>query len=296
MVKTLGLAILSASLLGAQSPDVSGLWKSDLQKSKIAGPPIKEYLLSVEQKEGVFNRRTGEKAPQITETSETIGEHGEHRSELTFFTNGKPTVRPFEGVPAELTGSVEGDTIVLNGAMAGEPSTFKRTYELSSDRKTLTINMVSTDKGKERQSRYVLSKQPDSAAELFRKPEETAEQHFKNVKTGLKTLPQSQFIDQMRYIAWSLDKNCEFCHVRTDFSLDDKKEKKTARKMIDMAIAIDRDNFEGHPAVRCFTCHQKHAHPLSYPLFPDQIAEQKAAEQKAMENATPPSPNPSAPK
>jgi hypothetical protein len=291
MVKTLGLAILSASLLGAQSPDLSGLWKSDLQKSKIAGPPIKEYLLSVEQKEGMFNRRTGEKAPQITETSETIGEHGEHRSELTFFINGKPTVRPFEGVPAELTGSVEGDTILLNGAMAGEPSTFKRTYELSSDGRTLTINMVSTDNGKERQSRYVLSKQPESAAELFRKPEETAEQHFKNVKTGLKTLPQSQFIDQMRYIAWSLDKNCEFCHVRTDFSLDDKKEKKTARKMIDMAIAIDRDNFEGHPAVRCFTCHQKHAHPLSYPLFPDQIAEQKA-----MENAPPPSPNPSAPK
>lgn len=138
--------------------------------------------------------------------------------------------------------------------------------------------MVSSDNGKERQSTYVLSKQPDSAGELLRKPEETAEQHFKNVKTGLKTLPQSQFIDQMRYIAWSLDKNCEFCHVRTDFSLDDKKEKKTARKMIDMAITIDKDNFEGHPVVRCFTCHEKHAHPLSYPLFPDQIAEQKARE------------------
>jgi hypothetical protein len=43
-------------------------------------------------------------------------------------------------------------------------------------------------------------------------------------------------------------------------------------------VSIDRDHFEGHPDVRCFTCHQQQPHPLSYPLFPDQVAQQQAAQ------------------
>ena len=280
----IGLAVLSASVLWAQSPDISGVWKADLQKSKIAGPPIKDYVAIIEQKEAVFNRRTGEKAPEVVETAAVTGEHGSHRSVLAFFDNGKPAVRLYEGIPTRLTGVAGGNAITVTGEVAGRPSTLKRVYELSSDGHALTISMAGTNNGKEYQSTYVLTKQPNSAGESLRQPEQTAEQHFKNVKTALKTLPESEFIDQMRYIAWSLGKDCEFCHVRGHFDSDDKKEKKTARKMIDMAAAIDRDNFEGHPEVRCFTCHQQHAHPLSYPLFPDQIAEQQKKAEAAAAN------------
>ncbi len=280
----IGIAVITASVLCAQSADISGVWKADLQKSKVAGPPIKDYIAIIEQKDAVFNRRTGEKAPEIVETSAVTGEHGEFRSVLTFFDYNKPTVRPYEGIPTRLTGASNGNTITLTGEVAGRPSTFKRVYDLSSDGHVLTISMSGTNNGKEYQSTYVLTKQPDSAGEPLRQPEQTAEQHFKNVKTSLKTLPESEFIDQMRYIAWSLGKDCEFCHVRGHFDSDDKKEKKTARKMIDMAASIDRDNFEGHPEVRCFTCHQQHAHPLSYPLFPDQIAEQQKNARKAAAN------------
>ena len=38
----------------------------------------------------------------------------------------------------------------------------------------------------------MLLKQPDAAGEAFRKPEATAEEHFKNVKTPLKALPTSE--------------------------------------------------------------------------------------------------------
>ena len=277
MVKIIGLALIGVSFLSAQSPDISGVWKADLGKSKIAGPPIKDYIAIIEQKPEVLNRRTGEKALAITETAAVTGEHGQFRSAFTFFESEKPVVRPYNGIPTRLTATAEGKTITVNGEVAGRPSSFKRTYELSSDGQVLTVDVVSTNEGKEHNSTYVLMKQPDSAGAPLRAPEKTAEQGFKNVKTSLKTLPESQFIDQMRYMAWSLGKDCEFCHVRGHFDSDDKKEKKTARKMIEMAAAIDQNHFEGHPEVRCFTCHQQHPHPLSYPQFPDQIKQEQTA-------------------
>jgi hypothetical protein len=157
------------------------------------------------------------------------------------------------------------------GEVAGRPETFKRTYTLSADGQTLTITATSTNNGKEQQVTYVLSKQPDSAGDVLRKPEETAAQHFKNVKTdALKDLPESEFINQMHYIAWALDKNCEFCHVQGHFDSDEKKPKQTARKMLNMTASIDGNNFDGHPVVRCFTCHEGHTRPLSRPRFPDE--------------------------
>ena len=52
----------------------------------------------------------------------------------------------------------------------------------------------------------------------------------------------------------------------------------TARKMIEMVASIDAEHFKNHPAVRCFTCHEGHEHPLTHPLFPDEAAAAKAAQ------------------
>ncbi len=276
MQKFLVLAAFSASLLLAQSPDIAGVWKADLQKSKFPGPPPTDYLEIIEQKTVVVDRRTQEKGPEIDETTGIWSQHGEQRSLLTFLVTGKPAIRPVQGIPARLTASWEGNTLTLNGEVAGRPTTIKKTYELSSDGQTLTIDSLTSSHGREQHSTLVLLKQPDAAAEPLRKPEETAEAHFKNVKTPLKTLPASQFLDNMRYFAWALNKDCEFCHVKDHFDSDDKKEKKTARKMIEMTESIDKDNFEGHPDVRCFTCHEGHNRPLSRPLFPDEAARAQA--------------------
>jgi|GEM_PF-2048520 len=276
MRKFLVLAVINTFVCLAQSqpqsqtPDITGVWKADLQRSKIPGPPLTDYLVIFKQKTVVVNRRTGEQAPEMDETTGTWAKFGERRSLITFLINGQPSIRPYEGVPTRVTGSWQGDTLNFSGEVAGRSVFIGRTYEVSPDGQTLTIHSLATADGKQHASTVVLLKQPESAGEPLRTPEETAEKHFKNVKTPLKTLPASEFIDNMRYFAWALNKDCEFCHVKDHFDSDDKKEKKTARKMIEMTAAIDTNNFEGHPEVRCFTCHEGHSHPQSRPPFADE--------------------------
>ena len=275
-------AALSAQ---AQTPGFTGIWKADLQKSKIAGPPgppPSNYLVLIEQKNAIFNQRTKEEAPQIMETTGIWGPRGEQRSILTVFNNGKPAIRAYQGVPTRLSATSEGTTLTISGEVSGRPVTFTRTYTLAPDGNTLNVEIVNSREGQQATTSLVLIRQPDAAAEPLHKPEELAETHFKNVKTAsLKSLPQSEFLNQMRYFAWSLNRDCEFCHVARKFDADDKEEKRTARKMIDMVAAIDQNHFEGHPDVRCFTCHEGHGHPLSHPQFPDEAAAEKAAIEKA---------------
>ncbi len=285
---------LSAALLSAQTPDITGVWKADLSQSKISGPPgppPSNYLVIIEQKPAEFNRRTHEQAPLLTETTGVWGQRGEQRSVLTVFNNGKPAIRPYQGVPTRLTATEQGDSLTISGEVAGRPNTFTRTYKLSPDGKTLTVNIELSDGEKKSESKVVLLKQPDAEGDALRKPEELAGVHFKNVKTNaLKDLPASEFINQMHYFAWSLNQNCEFCHVAHHFDADDKDEKKTARKMLEMVASIDTNHFDGHPAVRCFTCHEGHEHPLSHPQFSDEAAAEKAAHDKESAESRAPSP------
>ncbi|HKV43032.1 MAG TPA: c-type cytochrome [Blastocatellia bacterium] len=93
--------------------------------------------------------------------------------------------------------------------------------------------------------------------------EKTAGEVFKNIQT-LKDLPASELFPTMQFMAASLGVDCAFCHVRP-FEKDDKPEKQTARKMIVMMQNINKDNFGGHPAVNCATCHQGHTEPIPFP-------------------------------
>src|SRR5579871_715795 len=96
-----------------------------------------------------------------------------------------------------------------------------------------------------------------------------AEQRYKNIKV-LKGIPADQLIPAMEFITASLGVECEFCHVRQEhglaFDKDDKKPKQIARKMIAMANAINKDNFEGHREVTCYSCHRGASHPVGTPL------------------------------
>ena len=73
----------------------------------------------------------------------------------------------------------------------------------------------------------------------------------------------------MQFIAASLGVECEFCHVQGAFDKDDKKTKKTAREMITMMMAINKENFEGHREVTCFTCHRGSNDPVGTPIISD---------------------------
>jgi photosynthetic reaction center cytochrome c subunit len=107
---------------------------------------------------------------------------------------------------------------------------------------------------------------------------------FKNIQV-LKDIPADGLIPAMQFITASLGKECEFCHVQGAFEKDDKEPKKTARAMIEMMLAINRDNFHGHREVTCYTCHRGSADPLATP--PVMTAEVRPeAEMEPAENAT----------
>ncbi|HEV2386134.1 MAG TPA: c-type cytochrome [Candidatus Acidoferrales bacterium] len=93
------------------------------------------------------------------------------------------------------------------------------------------------------------------------------ERPFKNIQV-LKDFSHTQVLEGMQYITVALGQRCEFCHNTKDFSNDDKKEKQTARKMMTMLLAIDKDNFNGRTEVSCYTCHQGRNQPVAAPMPP----------------------------
>lgn len=90
---------------------------------------------------------------------------------------------------------------------------------------------------------------------------------FKNVQV-LKDMSPDDLFASMNFITASLGVDCSFCHVRP-FDKDDKEEKKTARKMLQMTMAINQQNFEGHRELTCNTCHRGSTKPVSVPAVAD---------------------------
>jgi outer membrane lipoprotein-sorting protein len=115
-------------------------------------------------------------------------------------------------------------------------------------------------------------------------PGSTAEQAFKNIQV-LKGIPADQLQPAMQFIAASLGVECEFCHVQNEFDKDDKKNKATARKMIQMQMAINKDHFEGHRDVTCYSCHRGSNDPVAIPIISDEESQPARAETAAAASA-----------
>ena len=96
-----------------------------------------------------------------------------------------------------------------------------------------------------------------------------AEEVYKNIQV-FKGVPADQVIPAMQFISASLGVDCEHCHVERAFDKDDKKPKQTARKMIQMMFAINKDNFNGHREVTCYSCHHGASDPVGTPLIADE--------------------------
>jgi hypothetical protein len=60
---------------------------------------------------------------------------------------------------------------------------------------------------------------------------------------------------------------CNFCHVTGAEERDDKQQKQTARKMIQMVLAMNRDSFSGRVAITCYTCHRGSPTPVATPVI-----------------------------
>src|SRR5215472_1781716 len=104
-----------------------------------------------------------------------------------------------------------------------------------------------------------------------------AEEEYKNIQ-ALKGVPAEQVIPSMQIIAASLGVECEYCHVPQQMDKDDKKPKGTARKMINMLMAINKENFEGHREVTCYSCHRGSANPVATPIISSEEPKRESAE------------------
>lgn len=102
--------------------------------------------------------------------------------------------------------------------------------------------------------------------------EKTATEVYKNIQV-LKDVPANQLVPGMRYITTALGVKCDYCHVKDNFPSDDKRPKQTARQMMTMLFAINKDNFDGRSEVSCYTCHQGHNEPMGVPALPAEATE-----------------------
>lgn len=97
--------------------------------------------------------------------------------------------------------------------------------------------------------------------------EKTAGEAYKNIQV-LKDIPASQLLPGMHYMTTALGVECNYCHVNP-WESDQKQTKKTARKMMQMLFAINKDNFDGRTEVTCYTCHQGNHSPVAVPRLPE---------------------------
>jgi photosynthetic reaction center cytochrome c subunit len=95
-----------------------------------------------------------------------------------------------------------------------------------------------------------------------------SDQIFKNVQV-LKGIPVDEFMGTMGLFSAALTVCCGDCHTGAGTSNpkweDDPPKKRTARRMIQMVAAINRDNFNGRQVITCWTCHRGSERPMATP-------------------------------
>jgi len=100
---------------------------------------------------------------------------------------------------------------------------------------------------------------------------QVAEAAFKNVQV-LKGIPVDEFMDTMGMFSAALSLNCSDCHSQAsdksgtwDAFAEDTPLKRTARRMMLMVNALNKDNFGGARFVTCWTCHRGDQRPKVVP-------------------------------
>ena len=246
--------VLSISSVVAETPSITGVWKANLDESNFGRMKPTGYLMIVQQ--------------QGSTIRETIGDTnmmGTYRSSFTLSTSAPDNRNSWRGMPMHSKAQWTDGALIVDSRVAGPRGvTMHDKYSLSADGNTLTIDRTTTREGRNTMQTIVLTRQPNEAGEPLRQPEATASQQFKNVKL-LGEMPASRLLDTMAVFSVALGEHCEFCHVERDFASDDKKEKTTARHMIEMTHTANEQTFEGRSEVQCYTCHRGDKKPQSAP-------------------------------
>ena len=108
--------------------------------------------------------------------------------------------------------------------------------------------------------------QASQAAPTTKPP--TVDEVFKNVQ-ALKGISVDDFILTMGIMSAAVGSDCVGCHPaagtdHVDWAFDTPR-KRTARRMVQMVQAINKDNFGGRQVVTCWTCHRGRDRPVMTP-------------------------------
>lgn len=114
---------------------------------------------------------------------------------------------------------------------------------------------------------------------------------FENLQFFPKDIERRALIDRMRDFSGALGVRCEFCHVgeggpelkNMEFASDDKETKRTARRMLVMVAAIQKDFIANLGRARpvqvgCFTCHHGVARPEPLEVVIGEVLESSGIE------------------
>jgi len=98
-----------------------------------------------------------------------------------------------------------------------------------------------------------------------------AEEVFKNIQV-LKGITADDFLGTMGIMSAAVGFDCSECHnnagtERVDWAADNNPRKLTARRMVAMVAAINKDNFGGRQNVTCWTCHHGRDRPQTTPAL-----------------------------
>ncbi len=97
-----------------------------------------------------------------------------------------------------------------------------------------------------------------------------AEDVFKNVQ-ALRGIGVDDFMHTMGIMCAAIGSDCVGCHPnagsdQVDWAFDTPR-KRTARRMVQMVTAINRDTFGGRQVVTCWTCHRGRDKPVTTPAL-----------------------------
>lgn len=235
--------------------DFSGFWQLNKSKSRV-DPTTEEIWMRVEQS-----------GSTILINLRVFQQGGKEEGQTFVYTIGNPeNSNLMHGAPMKSKVDWEGDALAIHSvAMFGnEPLNLAERLTLSPDGSVLTFSEIAQSGSEpQNESLFFMNRraEKDWPPDTSNRP---VEQSFQNIQV-LKGMPVSKLPATMGGFTRALGVSCSQCHVSGRPELDDQKDKKIARKMIQLVATINSGDFLSADAVTCWTCHRGSLKPETSP-------------------------------
>ena len=233
------------------TPNLSGIWRWNPDKSHVSGRPATNRRVKIEQQ-----------GSDLTLTTRVLGEMGEYIQNFHYTIGSDNNTNQMMGSPLKSKVHWKDGVLVVESAATMENGELhiSETWTLSSDGQTLNFHgsRVMGDHPP-REDTIVYEKQPEADWEP-----PSPRKKFIRI-SGSQGHARLRLDERHAVVHPRLGVSVRLCYVQGAFDKDDKHEKQTARKMLLMARQINTGNFNGQMHVTCWTCHRGSTEPESAP-------------------------------